>query len=133
MYKNTLYISIFSRLLDHNSLINILCGQLMHMCICVWIYNTKFATVHNVCQYFLFCFIEKYTLGVCQCIHLDSILCNPMDCSSPQAPLSMEFSRQEYWSGLPFPTPGDLPNPQIKPVSLGVSCIGRPLCHLGSH
>ena len=35
-----------------------------------------------------------------------------------QAPLSMEFSRQEYWSGLPFPPPGDLPNPGIKPVSL---------------
>ena len=35
-----------------------------------------------------------------------------------QAPLSMEFSRQEYWSGLPFPTPGDLPNPEIKPTSL---------------
>ena len=31
-----------------------------------------------------------------------------------QAPLSMEFSRQEYWSGLPFPSPGDLPNPGIK-------------------
>ena len=31
--------------------------------------------------------------------------------------LSMEFSRQEYWSGLPFPSPGDLPNPGIKPVS----------------
>ena len=31
-----------------------------------------------------------------------------------QAPLSMRFSRQEYWSGLPFPTPGDLPNPGIK-------------------
>ena len=30
------------------------------------------------------------------------------------APLSMEFSRQEYWSGLPFPSPGDLPNPGIK-------------------
>ena len=30
-----------------------------------------------------------------------------------QAPLSMEFSRQEYWSGLPFPSPGDLPNPGI--------------------
>ena len=29
----------------------------------------------------------------------------------------MGFSRQEYWSGLPFPTPGDLPNPGIKPVS----------------
>jgi len=34
-----------------------------------------------------------------------------------QAPLSMEFSRQEYWSGLPFPFPGDLPNPDIKPRS----------------
>ena len=32
-----------------------------------------------------------------------------------QAPLSMEFSRQEDWSGLPFPSPGDLPNPGIKP------------------
>jgi len=29
----------------------------------------------------------------------------------------MEFSRQEYWSGLPFPTPEDLPNPEIKPAS----------------
>ena len=35
-----------------------------------------------------------------------------------QAPLSMEFSRQEYWSGLPFPTPGYLPNPRIEPESL---------------
>ena len=34
-----------------------------------------------------------------------------------QAPLSMEFSRQEYWRSLPFPTPGDLPYPRIKPVS----------------
>ena len=32
-----------------------------------------------------------------------------------QAPWSMEFSRQEYWSGLPFPSPGDLPNPGIEP------------------
>ena len=36
---------------------------------------------------------------------------------SCQAPLSMEFSRQEYWSGLPFPFPGDLPNPRITPTS----------------
>ena len=34
-----------------------------------------------------------------------------------QAPLSMGFSRQEYWNGLPFPSPGDLPNPGIKPWS----------------
>ena len=35
-----------------------------------------------------------------------------------QAPLSVEFSRQEYWSGLPFPSPGNLPDPGIKPTSL---------------
>ena len=34
-----------------------------------------------------------------------------------QAPLSMEFSRQEYWRGLPFPSPGDRPNPGIEPRS----------------
>ena len=42
------------------------------------------------------------------------ILCDPMDCSH-QAPLFMGFSRQEYWSVLPFPSPGDLPEPGIKP------------------
>ena len=41
-----------------------------------------------------------------------------------QAPLSMQFSRQEYWSGLPIPSPGDLSNPGIEPPSC-VSCIGR--------
>ena len=35
-----------------------------------------------------------------------------------QAPLSMEFFGQEYWSRLPFPTPGDFPDPGIKPTSL---------------
>ena len=34
-----------------------------------------------------------------------------------QTPLSMEFSRQEYWSGLQFPSPGDLPDPRIEPES----------------
>ena len=40
-----------------------------------------------------------------------------------QLPLSMEFSRQEYWSGLPFPTAGDIPDPGIKPVSLVPSSL----------
>ena len=35
-----------------------------------------------------------------------------------QVPLSMEYSMQEYWSGLPFPSPGGLPNPGIEPASL---------------
>ena len=43
-------------------------------------------------------------------------LCNLMDCSPPGA-WSMRFSREGYWSGLPFPSPGDLPDPGIKPGS----------------
>ena len=43
------------------------------------------------------------------------------DSLKPQAPLSMEFFRQEYWSGLPFPPPGDLPDPGIEPVSPSAS------------
>ena len=38
-----------------------------------------------------------------------------------QAPPSMRFSRQEHWSGLPFPSPGDLPYPGIEPVSLALA------------
>ena len=38
-----------------------------------------------------------------------------MDCVL-QAPLSIRFPRQEYWSGLPFPSPGDLPDPGIEPA-----------------
>jgi len=35
----------------------------------------------------------------------------------------MEFSKQEYWNGLPFPTPGDLPNPGIKPASVAFPAL----------
>ena len=45
-------------------------------------------------------------------------LCDPMDCVACQAPLSMGFSRQQYWDGLTFSAPGDLPNPGVKPGSL---------------
>ena len=53
------------------------------------------------------------SFSVCQLSHVQ--LCDPMDCNHPcpQAPLSVEFSRQEYWSGLPFPPPGDLSNPDL--------------------
>ena len=45
---------------------------------------------------------------------LSLILCDPTDCSPPGSP-SLGFSRQESWSGWPFPPPGDLPHPGIKP------------------
>ena len=44
-----------------------------------------------------------------------------------QAPLSMVFSRQKYWSGLPFPSPGDLPDPGTEP---GLPCCKQTLKHL---
>ena len=43
-----------------------------------------------------------------------------------QAPLSMGFSRQEYWSGLPFPSPGDFPDPGIKPRSPALQADSLP-------
>ena len=54
---------------------------------------------------------------VCVCVLSCVTLCDTKD-GSPPGSLSIEFPRQEYWSGLPFPTPGDLPNPGIKPTSL---------------
>ena len=57
--------------------------------------------------------------------HSCPTLCDPMDCS-PQAPLSIGFPRQEYWSGLPFPSPGDLPNPGIKTRSPGLQADSLP-------
>ena len=53
-------------------------------------------------------------------------LCDHMDCGPHQALLSMGFSRQEYWSGLPFPSPGDLPNPGIEPGSPALQADSLP-------
>ena len=49
-----------------------------------------------------------------------------MDCSPYQAPVSIGFSRQDYWSGLPFPSPGDLPNPGTKPRSPALKADALP-------
>ena len=48
-----------------------------------------------------------------------------------QAPLSIGFPRQEYWSGLPFPSPGDCPDPAIKRASPAWQADSLPLSHLG--
>ena len=49
-----------------------------------------------------------------------------------QAPLSMGFPRQEYWSGLPFSPPRDLPDPEIKPTSPALQVDSLLLSHQGS-
>ena len=60
--------------------------------------------------------LKRYLL--CACVHCsvvsDSLWPHGL---SHQAPLSMEYSRQEYWTGWPFPTPGDPSDPGIKPAS----------------
>ena len=60
-----------------------------------------------------------------------STLCDLMNCSC-QAPLSLEFSRQEYWSGLPFPSPGDLPDQESNPDLLHCRQILYHLSHQGN-
>ena len=70
-------------------------------------------TYFHVIIFHLYIFFDKVKVLVARsCL----TLCDPNDCS-PQAPLSIEFSRQEYWSGLPFPSPGDLPNSGIETKS----------------
>ena len=61
-----------------------------------------------------------------ECMHSHLTLYDPMGVAR-QAPLSREFSRQEYWSELPFPPPGDLPNPGIEPRSPTLQADSLPL------
>ena len=72
---------------------------------------------------YLFVLIALVVLSVhAQSLQLCLTLCDPMDCSF-QALLPMEFSRQEYWSRLPFPSPGDLSDAGIEPWSLIVPAL----------
>ena len=57
-----------------------------------------------------------YSMCVCSVIQWCLTLCEPMDCGRPDSSVRESF-RQEYWSGLPFLPPGDLPNPGIEPKS----------------
>ena len=59
-------------------------------------------------------------------------LCDPWP-AARQAPLSMGFSRQEYWRGLPCPPPGDLPNPGIEPRSPALQADSLPTEPPGKH
>ena len=69
--------------------------------------------------------IPEFSKPLSSCLVLLSVHCSVVFNSlqphgltaARQAPLSLEFSRQEYWSGQPFPSPGDLPNPRIEPRS----------------
>ena len=70
-------------------------------------------------------------LCCCLVAKLCLTLCNPMDCSPPGSSF-MGLSRQEYWSGLPFPPPGLLPTRRSNPRLQHWQADSLPLCHLGS-
>ena len=74
--------------------------------------GVKLSFSKNVCMCVCVC--------VCVCVSQSCpTLCDLMDCSLPGSSVT-EFSRQEYWSGLPFPSPGDLPDPGMEPRSLAL-------------
>ena len=81
---------------------------------------------------------EKLLTRCCLVTRSCPTLLRPMDCSLPGS-LVNGFPRQEYWSGLPFPSPGDLPDPGIEPISPALAGgffttepPGKPICLLGT-
>ena len=111
--------------------------------LCIWLFNFIFSHWEQnmcnlvvgaaavVCRYLYigiphfiaFCFVVLLCVCVCVCLCARVRALSHVQLFATswtvayQAPLSMEFSSQEYWSRLPFPTPGDLPDPGIKPTS----------------
>ena len=62
--------------------------------------------------------MKTLNLGSCSVAQSCLTLLQPPWTITHQDPLSMGFPRQEYWSWVPFPSPGDIPDPGIKPISL---------------
>ena len=65
-------------------------------------------------------------LYVCVCVSQSCLTLRPHGLQLARLPCPCGFSRQEYWSGWPFPSPGDLPNPGIKPVSPALQADSLP-------
>ena len=89
-------------------------------------YTAKWSSYIYVCayEYIYACMLNRFS-------HV--WLFTTPQTAAHQAPLSMGFSRPEYWSGLSCPSPGDFPAPGIKPKPLNVSCIGRLVLYQQHH
>ena len=90
-----------------------------HLC-----HHRALSRIPCIIQYVLI----SYLFYVCVSCSVVSESFLTMWTTAHQAPLSMEFSRQEYWSGFPFPPPGDLPDSGIESEA-PVSCIGRQIVY----
>ena len=114
--------------------------SVMYVCMCVCIY---ICICVCVCIYVCVCVYVYMYVCVCICVYIHRHVCvsvcvcvyeslshvqlfaTPWTVAH-QAPLSLEFYRQEYWSGLPFPSTEDLPDPGIKPMSPALQADSLP-------
>ena len=109
--------------------------------LCVCKVNHAIGTMFSAFVKHLLLFCQKKLILtdktiMCVCVLSSLVMSDSLQPHAFQAPLSMGFSRQEYWSQQPVPSPGDLPEPGIKPTSLVSPALAGgfflPLCHLGS-
>ena len=88
-------------------------------------YGSYFPASLYISYSFLGCQIVNFILLCVKLLSHVQLFASPWTVAC-QAPLSMGFSRQKYWSGLPFPSPGNLPNPGIKPRSPALQADSLP-------
>ena len=96
-----------------------------------WVFPTKEFISAIICLFSMLVIVGSYP---CQQVYNPSVfvlshfscvrLCVTLWTVAHQAPLSMGFSRQEYWSGLSFPPPGDIPDPGFEPASFISPALG---------
>ena len=98
--------------------------------ICIFVYIYIYITIHiytHICIHYYTYTLYIYNVCVCMLGHFSHVwLCATLWTVACQVPLSMGFPRQGYWSGLPCPPPGDLPNPEIKPRSPALQADSLP-------
>ena len=105
----------------------------------LWICKTLVSFSPGPTQVIFQASLESYMPICCYCLVANLCLPETPWTVAHHAPLSMGFPRQEYWNGLPFPSPGDLPDPGIEPRSPALQADslpseprGKPIIYLGS-
>ena len=120
-----------------------LAGTLCPLALCILLFLSKVWLMYNImlvsdvlqsdsdmCVY-IYIYIYMYICCFCLVTRSHPTLWPPWTVAH-QAPLFMGFPRGEYWRGLPFPSPGDLPNPGIKPASSALQAESLPLSQHGN-
>ena len=93
------------------------------MCECM-LFKSCVTIIVHIKKFYIYIYIYIY-MYICQSFHRVSLFMTPWTVAR-EAPLSMEFSRQEHWSAQPFPSLGDLPDPGIKTKSFELQADSLP-------